>query len=69
MMPGEQKWLVISDDYGWFWIVPDPDTEPHGTLSEDGTYSLDTFLCPCKPAIDFKNKQIIHNSFYDKYGE
>lgn len=63
----KQKWLVLEEDDGWNIIIPDFDSKPHATKFINPTKAeLAGIECPCKPKINYLDKQIIHNSFIDE---
>lgn len=64
----EKKWFVLDGGNGWQFIVPDCDIKPHTKTTiifPDGNMEgeLAGYDCPCKPAINFTDKLIIHNAF------
>lgn len=67
MKEEKQKWLVLDGDDGWKIIIPDSDSKPHGTkFINPNKAELAGIDCPCKPKINWIDKQIVHNSFIDE---
>lgn len=64
----EKHWLVLNIGNNWQAIMPNNDTEPHAKVVliwPDGRKQAEIASgdCPCKPALDFKDRLVIHNSF------
>lgn len=74
-MEEKQKWLRLDGDDGWQIVIPESDTRPHAILTEQEIsrakenkeeVDLAGFGCPCKPQVNWLDKIIVHNSFYDE---
>lgn len=77
MKVAKHKWLRLeNNDEEYIHIVPESDIRPHGWPKGKTKIILADIDCPCRPKIEYTNKEgieyvkplIIHNSFeQEKY--